>query len=455
MMKESKKARVLFVMVLIALFISVFAYSHMNLAKAQAAQEIPKEILIGDVGNYTGPYAVWGQEVTFGAKAAFEDINKQGGVFVKEYGKKIPVKWITRDAQSDMLKVAPLTEDLILREKVHFLGPHMEVPHMRRGLAVMAERYKVPAVVGCGVFETFQEMRKAAPSPWKYTWTFSFHIGAPYPKGDYRENNPAYLLGPTIFNALGEYSEKTNKKVGLFASDDPDGRVWYQGFAEVAKQLGYDCYGTDKQFGIFPMGTTDFSSMIREWKNYGVEIFWGNCPAPDFGTIWRQCHVQGFKPKIVIATRAAMHYFDIKSWGGDLPNGILTEIFWNPGIKNGVGIGDTTPQSLVERWHEATGKPLNWGIAWDYLGAQILLSAIERAGTLDREAVNKAIGETDMKTIFGRVKFDRETQNHGFAVYIGQWLKTEKPWKWECPVVFSEDPNMPVASKILLPMPYK
>jgi branched-chain amino acid transport system substrate-binding protein len=419
------------------------------------AEKIPKEILIGDVANYAGPYAVWGQEVTFGAKAAFEDINKQGGVFVKEYGKKLPVKWITRDAQSDMLKVAPLTEDLILREKVNFLGPHMETPPMRQGLAMMAEKHKVPAVVGCGVFESFQEMRKTAPAPWKYTWTFSFHIGAPYPKGDFRENAPAYLLGPTLFAALGTYADKTNKKIGLFALDDPDGRVWYPGFVDVAKKIGYDCYGADKLFGIFPMGTTDFTPLIQEWKNYGVEILWGNCPGPDFGTLWRQCRVLGFKPKVVFATRAAMHYFDIQSWGGDLPQGIMTEIFWNPAIKNAAGIGNTTPQSLVERWYKATGKPLNWGIGWDYLGAQILLHAIEKAGTLDREAVNKAIGETDMKTIFGRVLFDKETQNHGFPCYVGQWRKTDKPWKWECPVVFSQDPNMPTTAEVIFPVPYK
>jgi branched-chain amino acid transport system substrate-binding protein len=109
----------------------------------------------------------------------------------------------------------------------------------------------------------------------------------------------------------------------------------------------------------------------------------------------------------------------------------------------------------VERWYKATGKPLNWGIGWDYLGAQILLHAIEKAGTLDREAVNKAIGETDMKTIFGRVLFDKETQNHGFPCYVGQWRKTDKPWKWECPVVFSQDPNMPTTAEVIFPVPYK
>ena len=92
------------------------------------SEKIPDEIRIGDTVSFTGPYAIFGGVSSFGTKAAIEDINQQGGIFVKKYGKKLPVKWITRDCQSDPLKVAPFTEDLILREKVHLLGGHFEVP---------------------------------------------------------------------------------------------------------------------------------------------------------------------------------------------------------------------------------------------------------------------------------------------------------------------------------------
>ena len=128
-----------------------------NFALSQAAQEAPKEIRVGDIVSYTGPYATFGIN-SYGVKAAFEDMNKQGGVYVKEYDKKLPVKWITRDVASDPLKVAPFTEDLILRDKVHILGPHLEVPTMRQGTAVMADKYKIPAVVGVGPFESWMEM---------------------------------------------------------------------------------------------------------------------------------------------------------------------------------------------------------------------------------------------------------------------------------------------------------
>jgi ABC-type branched-subunit amino acid transport system substrate-binding protein len=413
----------------------------------------PKEILLGDVLSFTGPYAAFGQGI-FGTEAAIEDINKQGGVYVKEYGKKIPVRLITRDIQSDMNKVAPLAEDLILRKKVNFLGTVLEPPHMRQGGARIAEKYKIPYITGVGPFESWQGIRGAVTPTWKYTWAYGFAIGTPSEPGDFREGKKGYLMVPTWFGALGEYADKTNKKVAAFGADDPDGRSWYMAFTGLATEAGYDVYRAKDQFGIFPPGTTDFTSVIQGWKKYGCEILWGNAPAPDYGILWRQARTLGFKPKIVFATRASLFYSDIQAWGGDLPHGVGMELFWDSSIEGAVGIGGTTPKSLAERWFKKTKQPLNQSIGWSYMAAQALFNAIERAGTLDGPKVNKAIGETDMETIFGRLVFEKKTQFHRFNAQFGQWRKTDKPWKWEAPIVFSFNDNLPATAKLIFPMPY-
>ena len=418
------------------------------------APKIPKEILIGDVGSYTGPYAAFGQGGKFGIEAAVADINKQGGVYVKEYDAKIPVRHISLDMQSDMLKGATLAEDLILREKVNFLVGDLEPPQMRQGAANMAEKYKIPYVAGVGPFESWQGIRMAVTPTWKYTWAYGFAIGTPPPENDFRFGKEGYMMVPTWLGALGAYAEKTNKKVAAFAADDPDGNSWYHAFTGIAKDAGYDVYGADKQFGLFPPGTTDFSSIIQGWKSFGAEILWGNSPAPDYGILWRQSHTLGFQPKIVFSTRAALFYRDIEAWGGDLPNGVGMELFWHPSIKDGVGIGGTTPQSLADRWAEATGEPLNQAIGWSYMSAQVIFNAIERAGTLNGDAVNKALSETDMSSMYGRVVFDPVTQFHRYNVQFGQWQKTDKPWVWESPVVFSFNDSIPKTAEMIFPVPF-
>jgi branched-chain amino acid transport system substrate-binding protein len=416
--------------------------------------KLPKEILIGDTVSYTGPYAIFGGISSFGTEAAIADINKQGGIYVKEYGKKLPVKWITRDCQSDTLKVAPLTQELILKDKVHFLGGHFEVPPMRQGTAMMADKYKVPAVFGVGTYEPWVAMRQAATPPWKYSWAFGFSIGTPAVKGDFREGKRGYLMMATWFGALGAYAEKTNKKAAVFALDDPDGKGWYLGFTGAAGGQGYDCYRAKDQFGIYPLGTTDFTPLIQEWKKHGCEILWGNTIAPDLGIMFKQCKAQGFNPKLVFATRGAMFYQEIVSWGGDLPNGVLTEVYWTPYMKDARGIGGTTPESLAQRWYDAKKEPLAQGIGWNYAVAQTLFDAIERAGTLDSEAVRKALGETDLNTMWGRVVFEKDTQFQRVPCQIGEWVKTDKPYVWEMPITFSYNDFMPATAELLFPKPW-
>jgi len=414
--------------------------------------EIPDEIRVGDVVSYTGPYAAFGMD-RFGVEAAVEDINKLGGVYVEEYGTRIPVRWITLDIASDPLKVAPLTEDLILNEKVHFLGTHLEVPTMRPGTATMAEKYKIPAVIGIGPFESWMGVKEGAGEEWPYTFGYGFAIGSPTTPGDWREGNPGYVMMDTWFGALGVAAEQTNKKVAVFALDDLDGRGWYNAFSGVATAQGYECYRYEDEFGIFPMETTDFSPIVEEWKDAGCEIMWGNCPGPHFGILWRQCHVLGFQPKLVFSTRAALHYEDVTSWGGDLPHGVGMELFWHPSNK-GVCIGDTTPQSLAQRYFDETGEPWPQGIGWDYMGAQMLFAGIEQAGTLDPEEVCESLRNLDVMTIQGRSSFEEGTQFMKMPCQFGQWRKTEQPWVWEAPCVFSFNDLLPATVELIFPMPY-
>jgi branched-chain amino acid transport system substrate-binding protein len=418
------------------------------------SQKIPKEILIGDTVSYTGPYAIFGGLSSFGTRAAIDDINKQGGVYVKEYGKKLPVRWITRDCQSDPIKVASLTEELILKNKVHLLGGHFEVPPVRQGTAMMADKYKIPAVFGVGTYEAWIGMRQAATPPWRYSWAFGFSIGTPAARGDFREGRPGYLMMPTWFGALGAYAEKTNKKAAVFALDDPDGKGWYMGFTGAAQGQGYDCYRAKDQFGIYPPGTTDFTPLIQEWKKQGCEILWGNTIAPDLGIMFKQCKAQGFKPKLVFATRGAMFYQEIVSWGGDLPNGVLTEVYWNPAIKDARGIGGTTPESLAKRWYDEKKEPLAQGIGWNYAVAQTIFDAIERAGTLQSDGILKALGETDLNTMWGRVVFEKDNLFQRVPCQVGQWVKTDNPWVWEMPIAFSYNDFLPATKELIFPKPW-
>ena len=420
----------------------------------KAGPPAAEEILVGAPVPLTGMYAGFGEGGVFGMRAAIDDINKQGGVYVKEYDKKLPIKLTVVNTESDPLKAGTLAESLIVSDNVNFLAYGDQPPPMNAGISNIADRYKVPYICATGPMEPWLGMRMEVEGNWQYTWaTGLFALGAPAPEGDFRAG-PGYTIGDTWQAMLDLYGDQTNKKVALFASDDPDGVGWYAAYPGILESLGYDVCGADKKLGLVPMETTDFSSIINEWKDYGCEILWGNAPAPFFGALWKQCSALGFQPKMISVGRAPLFYEDVLAWGGDLPLGIGCEVWWDPSFGDSPGIGGTTPQSLTERWTEETGKPLNRNIGTGYSIIQVLIDAIERAGSLDGEKVNAALAETDLMTVRHRVKFDENQFSRGPLVF-GQWQKTDQPWVWECPVVFSKHDFIKATADPMFPIPYK
>jgi len=412
----------------------------------------PKEILIGTSAPMTGMFGGFGEGGIFGMQAAVDDINKLGGVNMG--GTKVPVKLIVADCESDPVKAGTLAEDLVVRDKVHLLISPDEPVTIHGPVAFVADRYKIPHIIGGGPFEPWNGMRMEVTPPWEYSWLSGFRIVMPYPEGDFRAK-PGYTIRDTWFEFLDMYADQTNKVAGVLASADPDGIGWYGLFPPALEEYGLTVIGAEEELGLFPMGTTDFTPIIKKWMDNHVEILWGNCPAPDWGTLWKQCATMGFKPKIVTIGRAPLFYVDASSWGGDLPWGVGVEVWWDSSFppESCPGIGGTTAQSLAAKWAEATGQPLNPAIGHGYAPMQILFDAIERAGTLDGAALNKAIGETDMLTINYRAKFIVEERFNGIPLFVGQWTKVDKPWKWELPIIFSQHTDIPTSGKPIFPLP--
>lgn len=412
----------------------------------------PEYILLGTSAPMTGMFAGFGAGCTFGAQAAVDDINAQGGIYVEEYGRKIPVKYIVVDNESDPSKAGSLAEDLILRDGVHLLYSVDSSCSIHIPIAEVAERHGVPHIVGGGPLEPWAAARAETETQWQYTWFPGFGIATPPPEGDFRYGKPGYTIGDSWFAVLDAYGDQTNKVAGVFATDEPDGIGWYGLFPGLLEGWGATVIGVEDKLGFYPLGTTDFTAIINEWKENNVEILWGNVPGPEFGTLWRQCKELGFHPKIVMVGRAPLFFVDVETWGGDLPQGVGTEIWWDPAY-TGPGIGDTTPQSLAERWDEETGEPLNRGIGHGYAPVQVLFDAVERAGSLDGAAINAALAETDLNTVNYRVVFDPDTHFSWIPLFVGQWQKTDQPWVWELNIAFSQHDFLGPSIDWIFPVP--
>src|SRR5712671_6618529 len=86
-----------------------------------AAADAPAEIKLGTLYASSGPFASISMPVHSGLKLWIEQMNAGGGVFVKPYGKKIPIKLVAYDDQSSTATAATLYNQLITQDKVDLL----------------------------------------------------------------------------------------------------------------------------------------------------------------------------------------------------------------------------------------------------------------------------------------------------------------------------------------------
>ena len=92
----------------------------MSLISARAA-DAPAEIKLGTLYASSGPLASISMPVHDGLKLWIEQKNAEGGVFVKAFDKKIPLKLVAYDDQSNTATAATLYNQLITQDKVDIL----------------------------------------------------------------------------------------------------------------------------------------------------------------------------------------------------------------------------------------------------------------------------------------------------------------------------------------------
>jgi branched-chain amino acid transport system substrate-binding protein len=245
-----------------------------------------------------------------------------------------------------------------------------------------------------------------------------------------------------------EASGKTNKIVGALWPNDPDGTTFEKFFTKILPDRGYKVIDP----GRFPYFNKDFSSFVNLFKKENVEIVTG-CPiAPDWGTAWRQIHQQGFNPKIATIAKACLFPADVNALGGNLANGITTEVWWTPYHPFKSSLTGESSKDLCDAWTKETKKAWTQPIGFKYAGFEIAADALKRAQTLDKKKLRDAIAATDMDTIVGPIKYN-EKHFSETPLVGGQWVKGKK-YPWELEIISNRRyPKIQKTAEMQFPLP--
>lgn len=334
------------------------------------APEAPKSIVIAVLISLNGPDAMLGQPAKIGYDFAVEDINKDGGVFVKEFGKKIPIELVYLDMESSPEKAIARAEAANSQYKATIASGTTMVS----ATSDIWEKNKLPAVT------TLMSLDSLMQRGFKY-W---FEIG------DLNSDKVKAILNP--FDSVPQDAKPT--KWAIFQEQaDWVADFFVSGRKELAAR-GYSLV-YDAQYALL---SPDLSPLIRGAKDAGAEAIF-SCPAPpDAITFLKQMKELDYKPKAIVMTRAA----DDPSWVqmlGPMGNYVMGAPDWHhainfPGVKE---LDAKCKAKFGTDAHPLTGP--------SYAAIQVAAAAIEKAGTLDRSKVRDALSAIDIMTVTGPVKF--------------------------------------------------
>ncbi len=369
-----------------------------------------REIKVGFVTPLTGPLAAFGEADAFCVeqwRAAVKNGLKAAD------GQVHPVTIIVRDSQSDANRAAQVAGDLITNDGVDMLMT-ASTSDTVNPVADQAEALGVPCVSSDSPWQNFYFGRGGTPQK-PFKWTYHMFWGI--------ENNAAVQMN--IWSQL-----KTNKKIGLMCPNDADGLALASaktGLPFFFKQGGY----TVIDGGRFPDGTEDFTTEISKFKAAGCEIVSGVMIPPDFINFWKQCHQQGFQPKVVTMPKALLFPSVLEAMG-PIGYGLTCELWWSPKFPFTSSLSGVTCQQFADAYTAKTGKQWTQPLM-HYLLFEVAADALKRATSIDnKDDIIAAVKATNLNTIAGPVNFTKggpfnPVPNVSVTPLAGgQWLKGTK-----------------------------
>lgn len=364
-------------------------------------------ITVGRIVPITGPLLDMGRETPWLDKNKVDPINKAGGLQVGD--KKCKIVYKIYDSRGTMAGSGEAATRAILKDKVDVVFAQ-GTPDTTNAPSDLCERYKVPCITSNTPIEAWLFGPDGKPKTYKYTYHFFF--GVP----DLVKNHIGMIKAlPGGFNG----------RIGYLYPNDPDGVVFAKIFDPTFKKQGWK--PTDP--GRFKQGLPDFSAIINQFKRNRVQVVTGVLAPPDLQNYLQQAAQAGFKPRMYIIDKATGYPEAMKALG-QFGIDILSVNFWSPAFPGKSKYGGYTGQGLVDAYEKANpGKYYSPPLAYTDASYDVLFDALQRAGSTDRAKLLAALAKTDIDTVVGRVKFNKQqysVQPLGGA----QWRIDPKTKRW-------------------------
>lgn len=327
---------------------------------------------------------------------AVEEINAKGGVSVK--GEKRPLEVVSIDTREHEPGI-PVTEALAAVEKlIAEKKPSAIVVGAFRSEVLLSSmdlvaKHKIPYITTIAM--TPESQKKIKEDYGKYKYVFRLCLNAPY---------LVNYLSKTM-----EFIGKEHKlnKAYIVVQDVLWAKGTGAGLDKWMKANGWDVVGMD----TYPTGASDFSSSLSKAKAGGAQVIVPIFDMPQSGILLKQA--RGMKVPALMAgfVSPAAPGSAWKTFEGEV-EGLVNFLF-----EIGPMPVKASPKSVqfYENYTKKYGQEManklsGHGPGPSYDSVYLLAAAIEKAGSLDPDAIVEAIKATDMEGVIGKIKFTEDHQ---------------------------------------------
>jgi branched-chain amino acid transport system substrate-binding protein len=335
---------------------------------------------------------LYGWDAWRGMTLAVEEINDAGGVNVGGTKRPLKIEVIdTRDLEPGVPVSEALlaVEKLILEKKADFIlgGPVRSEAAM--AAMDLLSKYKKISILSTGVL-TPKYHARVAKNYDKYKYLFRISGEAKW-----------IAVGEQI-PALLEIGKKFNlNRVYIMVQDVAWARGFGGIFAKVMAAKGWTVIGKPE---IYPTGATDFSMGLLKARREKAQVIIIAMDMPESSILlkqWYDMKVPALPFGSIIAAAEQPGFSKATGGKGEYT---LANV-----VNAGNAPSDATPWTMkfVNAYNKMWGlEPEGYGTSSSYMAVYVLKDAIEKAGTLDSDAVVATLEKTDMMGVYGRIRFD-------------------------------------------------
>ena len=347
-----------------------------------------------------------------GVTLAAEEINAKGGVDVA--GVKRPLKVEVMDDR-DLEPGVPVSEallvveKLILEKKADFIlgGPIRSEAAL--GVMDLLSEHKTVSILSAGVLTPAYDARIAEDYD---TYKYCFRTtGSVIP-----------MVGEVIETLESIKAEKGFDNIYIMVQDVAHARASGESIKGKLEEIGgWEISG----YEVYPTGTTDFSVGLLKAKDAGAQFLFPWFDMPEVSILMKQW----YDMKLTALPFGYIHALqDAASWDATDGKCAYSVVLY---AKAGCVATDAIP--LAAKFIDAHKKkfgmePISEWTSTSYTVVYILKDAIERAGSIDSDAVIAALEKTDMMGTYGRVMFDPKSHQIVYSTdpaegAVGLWAQ--------------------------------